>query len=330
MESYSKTRLNGIQINVPYLRQIGIFCTATKFIGELSAPFTFSINCIIGRWALSESLKNTFESNLGELENAEMMQWLNKTIESEIIPRLLMGHKLFPTYDQNGEEVGEIEVKQSEIVDFCQALIDGPVEECFSFIERMQKSGHSLISLYVNLIPASTRRLQELWESDENSFTEVTLALGRAQNLIHQLSPIFVNQSNLSEFKGNALLINVPGSQHTLGILMLGEFFKLAGWNTTVEIEISNDELKDRIRLQACDLVAISVSTEAKWDTMESLLQEIKSISKNKEVLTMVGGPLFDYKPELISACSADVCALTAEEAIKTVSDLLSQRSRLN
>jgi hypothetical protein len=63
---------------------------------------------------------------------------------------------------------------------------------------------------------------------------------------------------------------------------------------------------------------------------MESLLQEIKSISKNKEVLTMVGGPLFDYKPELISACSADVCALTAEEAIKTVSDLLSQRSRLN
>jgi len=270
MESYSKTRLNGIQINVPYLRQIGIFCTATKFIGELSAPFTFSINCIIGRWALSESLKNTFESNLGELENAEMMQWLNKTIESEIIPRLLMGHKLFPTYDQNGEEVGEIEVKQSEIVDFCQALIDGPVEECFSFIERMQKSGHSLISLYVNLIPASTRRLQELWENDENSFTEVTLALGRAQNLIHQLSPIFVNQSNLSEFKGNALLINVPGSQHTLGILMLGEFFKLAGWNTTVEIEISDDELKDRVRLQACDLVAISISTEAQWDTMES------------------------------------------------------------
>ncbi len=279
---------------------------------------------------MSESLKKTFESNLGELDNAEMMLWLNKTIESEIIPRLLMGHKLFSADDQNGEEASEIEVKQTEIVDFCQTLIDGPVEDCFSFIERMQRSGHSLISLYVNLIPASTRRLQELWENDENSFTEVTLALGRAQNLIHQLSPIFVNQSNFSEFQGNALLVNMPGSQHTLGILMLGEFFKLAGWNTTVEIEISSDELKDRVRSQACDLVAISVSTEAQWDTMESLLKEIKRVSKNKEVLTMVGGPLFDFKPELVDICSADVCTLTAEEAIKRVSDLLSQRARLN
>ncbi len=279
---------------------------------------------------MSESLKKTFQSNLGELDNADMMLWLNKTIESEIIPRLLMGHNLGPNYDLSGDETSEIEVKQVEIVDFCQTLIDGPVEDCFSYIQSMQKSGHSLMSLYINLIPPSTRRLQELWENDENSFTEVTIALGRAQNLIHQLSPIFVNQSNFSDFQGNALLVNVPGSQHTLGILMLGEFFKLAGWNTTVEIDISGDELKDRIRLQACDLVAISVSCEAEWDTMESLLKEIKRFSKNKEVLTMVGGPLFDYKPELVSACSADVCTLTAEEAIQKVSVLLSQRARLN
>jgi methanogenic corrinoid protein MtbC1 len=279
---------------------------------------------------LPDSLKKTFQSNLGELDSAEMMLWLNKTIESEIIPRLLMGHKVELSSDQAADQAGDLEVKQTEIVDFCQTLIDGPIEDCFSFIESMQKSGHSLISLYVNLIPASTRRLQELWETDENSFTEVTLALGRAQNLIHQLSPIFVDQSHFSDFQGSALLINVPGSQHTLGILMLGEFFKLADWNTTVEIEISNDELLDRIRSQACDLVGISISTEAQWDTMESLLKEIKTISKNKDVLTMVGGPLFDYKPELVSACSADVCALTAEEAILKASTLLSQRARLN
>ena len=280
---------------------------------------------------MSDSRKKTFQSNLGELDNAEMMLWLNKTIESEIIPRLLMGHKLESSNDLlASQQTSEIEVKQTEIVDFCQTLLDGPVENCFSYIGAMQKSGHSLISLYINLIPASTRRLQELWESDENSFTEVTLALGRAQNLIHQLSPIFVNQGKFSDFQGNALLINTPGSQHTLGILMLGEFFKQAGWNTAVEIEISSDELKDRIQFQAYDLVAISISCEAQWDTMESLLKEIKIVSKNQGILTMAGGPLFDFNPELLKVCSADVCALKAEEAIKAVSDLLSQRARLN
>jgi methanogenic corrinoid protein MtbC1 len=279
---------------------------------------------------LSESLKKTFESNLGELDNAEMMLWLNKTIESEIIPRLLMGHKLESANDRALDQANEMQVKQTEIVDFCQSLLDGPVEECFSFIGNMQKAGHSLVSLYINLIPASTRRLQELWENDENSFTEVTLALGRAQNLIHQLSPVFVNQGKFSDFQGSALLVNVPGSQHTLGILMLGEFFKQAGWNTVVEIEISSDELIDRIHSQAYDLVAISISCEAQWDTIETLLNEIKKVSKNKEILTMAGGPLFDFKPELLKTCSADVCTLTAEEAIKTVSNLLSNRARLN
>lgn len=279
---------------------------------------------------MSDSLKKTFQSNLGELDSAEMMLWLNKTIESEIIPRLLMGHKLESANRLADDQSSKIEVKQTEIVDFCQTLLDGPIADCFTFIDRMQKSGHSLVSLYMNLIPASTRRLQLLWETDENSFTEVTLALGRAQNLIHQLSPAFMSQGMLSEFQGNALLINAPGSQHTLGILIMGEFFKLNGWNTTVEIETTSANLKDRIHTQAYDLLAISISCEDQWGTMETLLNEVKKASKNKGILTMAGGPLFDFKPELIQECSADVCELTAEEAIKKVSDLIAQKSALN
>lgn len=279
---------------------------------------------------MPDSLKKTFQSNLSELDNTEMMQWLNKTIESEIIPRLLMGHKLEPANDRFASQANDINVTQIEIVDFCQKLLDGPIEDCFSFIDEMQKSGHALVSLYMNLIPASTRRLQQLWENDENSFTEVTMALGRAQNLIHQLSPLFMSQGSLTHYQGNALLINTPGSQHTLGILILGEFFKLNGWNTTVEVEISSEELKDKIHSQAYDLLAISISCEDQWDTMEMLLKDVKKVSKNKGVLTMVGGPLFDYKPELVDTCSADACALTAEAAIKKVSSLLAQRSSLN
>jgi len=279
---------------------------------------------------LPDSLKKTFQSNLGELDNAEMMLWLNKTIESEIIPRLLMGHKIESANQELDSQASDIKVKQVEIVDFCQKLLDGPIEECFTFIDTMQRSGHSLVSLYIDLIPASTRRLQQLWENDENSFTEVTMALGRAQNLIHQLSPIFISQGNFTDFQGNALLINAPGSQHTLGILILGEFFKLNGWNTTVEIEMTSAELKKRLDLQAYDLLAISISCEDQWGTMETLLSEVKKVSKNKGILTMVGGPLFDFKPELIQECSADACALTAEEAIKKVGDILARRASLN
>jgi methanogenic corrinoid protein MtbC1 len=279
---------------------------------------------------LPDSLKKTFQSNLGELDNADMMLWLNKTIESEIIPRLLMGHQLEPSNKKAVSEARKIKVSQTQITDFCQVLLDGPIENCFSFIDEMQKSGHTLVSLYMNLIPASTRRLQHLWASDENSFTEVTMALGRAQNLIHQLSPIFMSQSTFGQLQGNALLINAPASQHTLGILILGEFFKLNGWNTTVEIDISNKELKERVKSQAFDVLAISISCEEQWDSVKSLLEEIKKVSKNKGMLTMMGGPLFDFKPELMKVCPADICTSTAEQAIAEVSERLSQRSKFN
>jgi hypothetical protein len=110
----------------------------------------------------------------------------------------------------------------------------------------------------------------------------------------------------------------------------MGEFFKLNGWNTTVEIEMTSADLKDRIRLQSYDLLAISISCEDQWGTMETLLNEVKKASKNKGILTMAGGPLFDFKPELIQDCSADVCELTAEEAIKKVSYLIAQKAALN
>jgi len=279
---------------------------------------------------LSDSLKKTFQSNLGKLDNAEMMQWLNKTIESEIIPRLLMGHSL-ESYNKNAaNQATGIKVDQTQIDDFCQILLDGPIEDCLSYIATMQKSGYSLVSLYMDLIPASTRRLQLLWETDENSFTEVTMALGRAQNMIHQLSPLFMHEANFTDFKGKALLVNAPGSQHTLGILILSEFLKINGWNTTVDIEITDEDVKERVRLQAYDLLGISISCEDQWDTVEALLAEVKHASKNKGVLTMVGGPLLDYKPELMDNSSADICALTPEEAMKKVSEFMTQRNALN
>jgi hypothetical protein len=63
---------------------------------------------------------------------------------------------------------------------------------------------------------------------------------------------------------------------------------------------------------------------------METLLNEVKKSSKNKGILTMAGGPLFDFKPELTQECSADVCELTAEDAIKKVADLIAQKAALN
>lgn len=70
-------------------------------------------------------------------------------------------------------------------------------------------------SLYLDLLAPAARHLGELWCADACDFASVTLALGRLQKVMHQLSPAFEGDVQHREHGRRALLVPVPGEQHT-------------------------------------------------------------------------------------------------------------------
>jgi len=255
----------------------------------------------------------------------ELTNLLNKTIEAQIIPRLLMqyGHN-HPEVDPRN--VG-VPISSDEVKHFAELLIHSSNDICLGYIQALRHEGRDLNEIYLDLIAPAARRLGCYWELDEQSFTTVTLALGRAQRIMQELSPDFRNsESEHKTLSGKALLFAMPHSQHTMGVLMLSEFFIQAGWNVTTVANPSNEEILTLCREQAFDIVGISISYELQWDAMQELVQAIRQCSANSQIGIMAGGALFNAKPELVNQCSADICTLSAPDAVIAAENILKSR----
>ncbi len=273
--------------------------------------------------------KTRFNSRISKKVDApssnELTHLLNKTIEAQIIPRLLMQHG-HNRPDVDSRKTG-VPISSDEVKHFAELLIHSSNDICLGYIQALRLEGRDLNEIYLDLIAPAARRLGCYWELDEQSFTTVTLALGRVQRIMQELSPDFRN--NESEYKtlsGKALLFAMPHSQHTMGVLMLSEFFIQAGWDVMTVSNPSSEEILSLCRDQAFDIVGISISYELQWDAMHELVQAIRQCSANSQVGIMAGGALFNAKPELMNQCNADICTLSAPDAVIAAENILKSR----
>ncbi len=255
----------------------------------------------------------------------ELTNLLNKTIEAQIIPRLLMQH------GQNRPEADSkkagVPISSDEVKHFAELLIHSSNDICLGYIQALRLEGRGLNEIYLDLIAPAARRLGCYWELDEQSFTTVTLALGRVQRIMQELSPDFRN--NESEYKtpsGKALLFAMPHSQHTMGVMMLSEFFIQAGWDVTTVANPSSEEILSLCREQAFDIVGISISYELQWDPMQELIEAIRKCSANSQIGITAGGALFNAKPDLMNQCNTDICTLSAPDAVIAAENILKSR----
>jgi len=74
-------------------------------------------------------------------------------------------------------------VTQDEVLFLMGLAMYGSNEKCLHFIETLVKKNVSLNSIFLDLIPQTTRRLTGFWEDDFCSYSELMLALWRLQNI---------------------------------------------------------------------------------------------------------------------------------------------------
>lgn len=252
----------------------------------------------------------------------EKMNWLVKTIESEIIPRLMAAHQ-DPDFDPEMVAIGE-----EEIGDFTDIVLNSETTICRQYIESIRERGVPLQSIYLNLLTPAARRLDAMWVADHCDFTQITVALWRMQQLMYDLSPAFrLDGEGLGTDCRKILLTPVPGSQHTLGILMVAEFFRRAGWYVWGEPLATRDQMINAIADEHFDVVGVSIGSQAQLTEMTRFVNDLRSASRNSGVKILAGGPLLDKHPEFAEHLGADATAKDAETAVQ-YADQLVERSQ--
>jgi methylmalonyl-CoA mutase cobalamin-binding subunit len=119
------------------------------------------------------------------------------------------------------------------------------------------------------------------------------------------------------------LLLTEPGAQHSMGLFMLSEFFKRAGWLVTVGVPQDVNEFKRLFQSDWFDAVGISVSTDRHLDTLAALLPSLREGSDNMGLRVFVGGPMAFVAPERLQGLSADVLADDAPAVVARVTQAM-------
>jgi methanogenic corrinoid protein MtbC1 len=252
---------------------------------------------------------------------------LLRTIEVEIIPRLLLAGRANADGSFDPVEASGI-IDADTVEEFVTLIRTHEMVVASAYFEAMRARGVSLEILYLHLLAPAARRLGELWSADLCDFTDVTVALGRLQQALRELSPAFRNEQEPREHGRRALLMPAPGEQHTFGLFMVAEFFRRAGWDVWGGPPASGNDLTGIVRAEWFDVVGLSVGCESRLDVLAAGIRAMRRASRNRAIGVMVGGPTFVEHPELVAFVGADATAADARQAALQAESLVSLLAR--
>lgn len=256
--------------------------------------------------------------------------WLVKAIETQVIPRLMLAHKSDKEKAKSQILLNKNKhIFSKEVIhDFTQVLLNNDTDISKTYVETLVDDGVNLEDVYLELFQPSARLLGAFWEEDVEDFSAVTLALWKMQQTMYYFSDSFLNEGQIKQRKGTIFLCPYPGSQHSMGLFMVSEFFRKDNWNVLGDPSITANDLKTKINKTFFDILGISIGSLNQVDGLSTLIKSLRKISKNPNIFIMIGGPMALKSPNLFNNVGADAQAVNAKDAIFQASDLMKSRKK--
>lgn len=262
------------------------------------------------------SCSSVVSSEQPVLEQAEgqRLTGLIQAIEGEVIPRLVLAWRAASDLQTESQE-GRWSPGEEDVTEFADLALNHEAPTASAYIKSLLANGATIESIYLELMAPAARYLGELWVADRCHFAEVTLGLCRLQQVMRECSPAF--QMDAKEIRNwwRALLIAVPGEQHTFGVSMVAEFFRRSGWDVASDPVSSDAALSRLVSEEWFALAGLSLSAERWLGVLEECIHTIRRASRNKSIVVMVGGPFFVEHPEVAETVGADGTAVDGLEA---------------
>ena len=239
---------------------------------------------------------------------------LTEVIETQIIPRLVQAHRVaLAEVDPTTQGPG---ISPKQLATFVALSKSSKASETTQFIDELLHQGITTDRIFLDLIAPAARQLGLMWEQDLCDFTEVTCGLVRMHEITHRLGFEYQNGPQLGGDVQRIMLASAPGSQHFLGMTIVSDFFRKAGWDVVIEISLSEKELVHAVSNEWFDVIGISCATEAQLKNLPSLIRALKAASGNPEPGVLLGGPIFTVQTHNARSLGADGICVDVKEAV--------------
>lgn len=271
------------------------------------------------------------EAGLAEFRPAEAandtrMAQLARTIEEEIIPRLMLAHRAVAEPMLAPVAVGRA-ITEADVKQFAKLVLSHEEDIAFATIQGLRARDVSVERIYLDLLAPTARYLGVLWEEDLCNFTDVTVGLGRLQRVLRELSPALGRSVEHPAQGRRVLLLPSPGEQHTFGLVMVAEFFRRSGWDVTGGAWAAGADAATLVAAEWFDVIGFSLGAEVHLQALAGSIAAVRHAACNRQLVVLVGGPLFGVHPEFVGQVGADGMTVDGREAPALAENLIADNT---
>jgi methanogenic corrinoid protein MtbC1 len=182
--------------------------------------------------------------------------------------------------------------------------------------------------IYLEGVVPAAQLLGAWWQSDRLDFCAVSIASTRLQQTLVDLSPTFLGQATQANNGLSVLLLSSTGSQHSMGVFMLSEFFRKSGWRVARMQFQGSSSARRCVHSDWFDVLGLSVSTPRCLDKLGGLIRDVRAASGNPDLKIMVGGAMATPNRNLLLSLGADFIGGDARESQRIASQTVKKDPR--
>lgn len=154
-----------------------------------------------------------------------------------------------------GQQARPIEV---DVELFTHTLLHDTLERATEMCRQERRDGVPTEVIYLHTLAGAARRMGEMWDDDQLSFLDMTVATGRIFAIMRDLRIEARNRLPKPLPDHNALFVTVPGETHTIGVTMVADLLRERGWQITLRSGMSHEELLESIADEHHPVIGIS------------------------------------------------------------------------
>ena len=253
-----------------------------------------------------------------KFENSGGSQMMKRGAHSGLQPKINFGMGVSPRLVGGTSFDDKAAIDQTQVELLAEASLDS-IEKTRQILRAWHRQGHLLADIYIDGIASAARLIGERWLADEVDFVHCTIAHSRLHQILYEFSSEFLSEAYSGPNGLSLLLMSEPGSQHGLGVFMVSEFFRQAGWTVTLAAPQDMAEFKRSFHSDWFDAVALSISTERHLFAVSKAIAELQVSAVNPNLQIFVGGPQASLAPDKLSWPGTHLIDANARQAVALV-----------
>lgn len=208
------------------------------------------------------------------------------------------------------------------VEEFCDRLLDLDPSNSARLIDSELAAGQGSHDIHKRLLSPAAILLGQRWDEDLLTVLQVTIASGRILSLSRHVR--MADPPPRAVHPRSVALAAAPGETHFLGVTMVADQFRRAGWPVDLFVGMEANALIDAVGRSGATIVGLSAGSRATAPALARTILGLRLTCPHLPI--MIGGRIAIDNPKIVQLMEPDAICTTPEEAMDIVQTIMDDR----